>query len=175
MRLYRIAKFAAVLMLLIAEMACSSSAKPIPTPAPAATSTAPSPTAAITGPSPTATLSTPSQSLPLHLWISNQSLGTDTSDVQMTISLDGTVLFDKVMAFGTGHNVAMVDQNIVSGTHTINIKVGNPHSLSSDKVIDMTGELWVSVEFWFNPGSPDANQRVPFISVEVSDTSPVIF
>lgn len=122
--------------------------------------------------SPAATIA-PS-SVPVHFWISNQSLGTGISAVQMTVNLDGIVIFDQSMPVGTQHNVAMVDQNISAGSHTIIVKAGDPYSLSKETVVYVSGELWILVRFWFDPISVHENQQMPTITVDVFDKSPGI-
>jgi hypothetical protein len=122
--------------------------------------------------SPAATIAPSSVSV--HFWISNQSLGTGIPAVQMTVNLDGTVIFDESMTVGTQHNVAVVDQNTSTGPHTITVGAGAPYSLSEEAVVDVSGELWILVRFWYDPISVQEDQRTPTITVDVFDKSPGI-
>ena len=110
---------------------------------------------------------------PLHFWISNQSLGTGVEEVQIRVALDGPVIFDQFMAVGMQHNVAEVDQTVDSGEHTVNVSVPS-HSLTTQEVIDVQGETWVLIAFFYDPQSAHAAQHTPTIQVTVFDTEPGI-
>ena len=92
----------------------------------------------------------------------------------MTLDLDGMVILDEFMTVGTQHNVAVVDQNTSAGSHTIIVGAGDPYSLSKETVVDVSGELWILVRFWYDPISVHENQRTPSITVDILDKSPGI-
>ena len=109
--------------------------------------------------------------VPVHLWISNQSIG--TLEVQMTVNLNGQVVFDQSVVTGDQHNVVVVDENIPLGSHVIDIGVQEP-SVTFRKVIDVSGEIWLLVRFWYDPESVHENQQTPTITVDISDAAPGI-
>ena len=112
--------------------------------------------------------------VPLHLWVSNQSLGTGISEVQMTVSLEDEVVFDQSMAVGTQHSVATVDESIPPGLYTITVAVGEPYGVTLDEVIDVSSERWLFVRFWYDPVSVHENQQTPTITMDSFDATPVI-
>ncbi len=117
---------------------------------------------------------TTAPSVPLHFWISNQSVGTSTKEVQMTVSVDGRVIFDRLMAVLTQHNIAALDQEVPSGARRIDVKVGTPYALSIDKVVEIAGERWIFVRFRYDPQSVAAAERSPSIVVDVFKEMPGI-
>lgn len=112
--------------------------------------------------------------VPLHIWVSNQSLGTGIAEVRMTVSLNGRRLFNELMAVGTQHNVAMVDAKVSRGSHKITTVVGDPYRLTTDELVEVAGERWVLVRFWYDPISVHENQRTPTITVDSFDADPGI-
>jgi hypothetical protein len=113
-------------------------------------------------------------SLPVHFWISNQSLGTEISEVQMTVSLDSKVIFDQSMAVEYQHNFAFVDQDLPSGSHAITVIVGDPYFLSTREIVDVSSEHWIVIQLWFDPFSIYKSLQTPSISVDILDNNPGI-
>ncbi len=109
-----------------------------------------------------------------HLWISNQSLGTGIASVQMTVALDDAVVLDEPMAVETQHNVAMVDQTVSAGSHDIDVTVGDPYDLLTSETVEISGEVWIFVRFWFDPQSVHENQQTPTTTIDVFDKEPGI-
>ena len=85
--------------------------------------------------------------VPVHIWISNQSLGTGIAALQMTVALDGAVIFDEMMAVETQHNVAMIDNAVTAGAHGVDVTVGAPHNLLTSEAIEISDEVWIFVSF----------------------------
>ena len=112
------------------------------------------------------------QTVPVHFLISNQSLGTGIAAVQMTVTLDGAVIFDQLMAVETQHNVAEVDQAVSPGSHDIGVTVGAPYNLSTSQAVDIAAEVWIFVRFWFDPQSVHVNQQTPTITIDTFDRAP---
>ena len=111
---------------------------------------------------------------PVHLWISNQSLGTGIASVQMTVALDDAVIIDEPMAVETQHNVATVDQTVSAGSHDIDVTVGDPYDLLTSETVEISGEVWIFVRFWFDPQSVHENQQTPTTTIDVFDKEPGI-
>ena len=115
-----------------------------------------------------------SQAVPLHVWVTNQALLAAVKTVQMTVSLDGQVIFDKSMDVGDQDNYATIDQNVSTGSHTITVKVGNPYTLSMQKNIDVSDERWVIAAFWLAPQGQVTDPQGPQITIDVFDVQPGI-
>ncbi len=92
----------------------------------------------------------------------------------MTVSVDGRVIFDRLMAVLTQHNIAALDQEVPSGARRIDVKVGTPYALSIDKVVEIAGERWIFVRFRYDPQSVAAAERSPSIVVDVFKEMPGI-
>ncbi len=114
------------------------------------------------------------ETVPIHFWISNQSLGTGIAAVQMTVALDGAVIFDQEMAVEGQHNVAEVDAALEPGSHDIDVTVGAPHNLLTSEAIEITGEVWIFIRFWFDPVSVHENQQTPTTTIDVFGDAPGI-
>jgi hypothetical protein len=114
------------------------------------------------------------ETVPVHFWISNQSLGTGIAALQMTVALDGTVIFDELMAVETQHNVAQVDVDLEPGPHNIDVTVGAPHNLLTSEAVEIDGEVWIFIRFWFDPVSVHENQQTPIITIDTFDQAPGI-
>lgn len=113
----------------------------------------------------------------VHFWISNQSLGPGVPrEVRMAVSLwvgDSKIkIFDRVMAVLDQHNVAFVEGSLPKGTHRVWVEVGDPYRLSTEAVVEVTGESWVFVRFWFDPESVYEGQWKPKITVDVFERPP---
>ncbi|HZQ08212.1 MAG TPA: hypothetical protein VFD70_16630 [Anaerolineae bacterium] len=113
-------------------------------------------------------------SLPVHFWITNQALSQTVKAVQITLLLDGQVLFDQSMEVGDQHHVAVVDQTIPNGIHTLTVQVGEPYNLSTDAALDINGEQWIIAAFWLTPQPENVQARLPHITVDAFDTPPAI-
>lgn len=111
--------------------------------------------------------------VPVHLWISNQSLGAATSEVQMTISSKGQAVFDQSVAAGTQHSVVKVDENLLPGSYEIDVSVREPF-VTFQHVADVTSESWLFIRFWYDPESVHENQQTPTITVDSFDSAPGI-
>jgi hypothetical protein len=109
-----------------------------------------------------------------HFWITNQALGAPQPVVQIKLSLDGKQIFDQNLDVGKRHNIAVVDEAVPAGSHTLAVEVGSPYGISLVKVLDLSSERWMTVGFWFNPKSPLADERAPHISMDVFDREPGI-
>lgn len=113
--------------------------------------------------------------VPVHFWVSNQSLGTGISSVQMTVALDGGSDFvNQLMAVDIQHTIAEVDQNVSIGSHDIDVFVGSPYSLSTSTSVSISGETWVLVAFFFDPMSAHVAQHTPTIQVTLFSSEPGI-
>lgn len=115
----------------------------------------------------------------VHFWISNQSLGPGVPrEVRMVVSLRAgesrIKIFDRVMAVLDQHNVAFVDGSLPKGSHKITVEVGAPYHLSLDATVEVTGETWVFVRFWYDPESVYEDQLLPSITVDVFEAQPGI-
>ena len=105
----------------------------------------------------------------IHFLISNQSLGTGIAELPMTVSLDDVDIFDEMLPVETQHHVVKVDQDVSSGSHDVEVTVGEPHNLSESTLVEVTGEVWLLIQFWFDPLSAHEDQHTPFITIDVRD------
>lgn len=118
---------------------------------------------------------------PLHFWVSNQSLGTGIEEVWMRVTLDDVdVILDQLMAVGMQHNVEVVDRSAESGEHDVEVEVfvnppyDPPPDVETVEVVDVQGETWVLVAYFYDPVSAHVAQHTPTIEVTVLDTEPGI-
>ncbi len=153
---------ASILLLGVLAISCVAHAESLQS-TPTPTQTVPAPASA-----------TGSSSLPVHFWITNQALSQTVKAVPMTLLLDGQVIFDQSMEVGDQHNVAVVNRNLAGGSHTLTVKVGEPYNLSTDAVLDISGEQWIIAAFWFTARPENVQERVHHITVDVFDTPPAI-
>jgi hypothetical protein len=117
-------------------------------------------------------ISSAGSSVKVHFWISNQSLGTGISEVEMTVSLDGKRIFREHMDVEHQHNVAKLSRSVAPSSHSVRVEVGKPYFVSKRVEIDVVEERWVFVRFWFDPQSVHPNQHTPTITIDVFDELP---
>ncbi|MCH8813691.1 MAG: hypothetical protein IH957_01155 [Chloroflexi bacterium] len=116
----------------------------------------------------------PAGTLSIHFLISNQSLGTGIAELPMTVSLDDADVFDEMLPVETQHHVVRVNQDVSSGSHEIAVTVGDPHNISESTVVEVTGDVWLLIQFWFDPQSAHEDQHTPFITIEIRDKAPAL-
>jgi len=89
-----------------------------------------------------------SPEIPLHIFISNQSLTLTVA--ALTVRLNGQQLFHRDMAVGTQHTWERVATAVTRGEHSLVVSEGNTQTQTTEE-ITVERELWIVVTFQSPP------------------------
>ena len=88
------------------------------------------------------------QEFRLTLFVSNQSFEVDPVDIEVRI--DGDVVAGGEFAVGNQHNWSEFTVNLEPGSHQLTA-VSDSGGCSLSEEIEVSGDRWASVSFWFYP------------------------
>lgn len=104
--------------------------------------------------------------VPLHLYVSNQSV--EISPVGIDVWLDGTHVVTGGFEVGGQHNWILFELRVPPGTHALHAE-GRGGAIVLDITVPVAGERWGVLDFWYYYGDPG-----PRFIWNLSDT-PVVF
>jgi hypothetical protein len=95
------------------------------------------------------------ETLPLHLYVSNQT--NTINPVAVRITLDGEVMVDQEFEFLDGHNWILLELQVAAGEHEL--RVFQPETgAEMVETFEVDGERWAVVDFFAGPEESEAPQ-----------------
>jgi hypothetical protein len=131
-----------ITVLAVVVAACTSSEPVDESPSP--TTTAAAREGVFTTEAPTTTEAV-SDTVPLNLWVSNQSSSIDP--VRLIVWVDDEMVADQDFAMGSGHTNILFLVRLASGDHTLRVTADDAGA-ELVRTFNMQGERWALVNFW---------------------------